>query len=255
MQVLVTNDDGIESPGLSALAEVVRRSGHDVLVAAPSWDSSGSSSSVTGVSSFGEVVWRQVPWVDWPEGSVISVDATPALITLVAIHEKFGIKPDLVVSGINRGANTGRAILHSGTVGAAFTAFQYGCPALAMSLDVVDGLDDPPRPVHWDTAAAVATRVLDWLCDGLPHTVVNCNVPNVPADDLLGIRQGTLDLLGTFQTSITEQSGRSVPTTFAEPDDLPSHTDSSLLEEGFASLTALVPVVADTAVDFKALLD
>ena len=192
-----------------------------------------------------------------PEGSVISVDATPALITLVAIHEKFGIKPDLVVSGINRGANTGRAILHSGTVGAAFTAFQYGCPALAMSLDVVDGLDDPP-----------ATRALGHGCrrshtDGprigyamvFPHTVVNCNVPNVPADDLLGIRQGTLDLLGTFQTSITEQSGRSVPTTFAEPDDLPSHTDSSLLEEGFASLTALVPVVADTAVDFKALLD
>ena len=62
MRVLVTNDDGIESPGLSALAEVVRRDGHGVLVAAPSWDSSGSSSSVTGVSSFGEVVWDQIAW-------------------------------------------------------------------------------------------------------------------------------------------------------------------------------------------------
>jgi 5'-nucleotidase len=252
VRVLVTNDDGIDSPGLSSLAEVVRRSGHDVLVAAPSWDSSGSSSSVTGVSSFGEVVWKQVVWADWPEGSVISVDATPALITLVAIHEKFGTKPDLVVSGINRGANTGRAILHSGTVGAAFTAFQYGCPALAMSLTV---LDDPPESPHWDTAAMVAIRVLDWMCEDLPHTVINCNVPNVPAEKLLGIRQGNLDLLGTFQTSITEQSGRSVPTTFAEPDVARNYTDGALVKDGFASVTALVPVVVDAGVDFKTLFD
>ena len=252
MRVLVTNDDGIESPGLSALAEVVRQSGHDVLVAAPCWDSSGSSSSVTGVSSFGEVVWEQIPWVGWPEGAVISVDATPALITLVAIHEKFGMRPDFVVSGINRGANTGRAILHSGTVGAAFTAFQYGCPALAMSLDV---LDAPPESMHWGTAAMVAKRVLDWICDDLRHAVINCNVPNVPLDGLAGIRQGVLDLLGTFQTSITEQSGRSVPMTVAESDALGNDTDSALLQQRFASVTALLPVVEDAAVNFKALLD
>ncbi len=252
MRVLVTNDDGIESPGLSALAQSVRRAGHDVLVAAPSWDSSGSSSSVTGVSSFGEVMWEQAAWSDWPEGSVISVDATPALITLVAIHEKFGPRPDLVVSGINRGANTGRAILHSGTVGAAFTAFQYGCPALAMSLDVVD---EPPESTHWDTAAMVSERILDWICEELPHTVINCNVPNVPAAELLGMRQGSLDLLGTFQTLITEQSGKSVPTTFAESDVLRNYSDSTLLQEGFASVTALVPVAVDAAIDFKRLLD
>jgi 5'-nucleotidase len=252
VRVLVTNDDGIKSPGLGALAEVVRRAGHDVLVAAPSWDSSGSSSSVTGVSSFGEVVWKKVGWANWPEESVLSVDATPALITLVAMREKFGIKPDLVVSGINRGANTGRAILHSGTVGAAFTAFQHGCPALAMSLDVVDAL---PDSMHWDTAAMVAARVLDWMLDELPHTVINCNVPNLSAERLLGIRQGILDLLGTFQTLLTEQSGGSVRTTFAESDAGPNQTDSVLLEEGFASVTALVPIVADAGVDLKRLLD
>lgn len=93
---------------------------------------------------------------DWPDGAVISVDATPALIALVALHEKFGAKPEMVVSGINRGANTGRAILHSGTVGAAFTASQYGCPALAVSLDVLD-VHDLSESTHWDTAAAVAT--------------------------------------------------------------------------------------------------
>ena len=145
---------------------------------------------------------------------MISVDATPALIALVALHEKFGAKPEMVVSGINRGANTGRAILHSGTVGAAFTASQYGCPALAVSLDVLD-VHDLSESTHWDTAAAVATRVLDWMCEDLPHTVINCNVPNVPGEKLLGIRHGRLDLVGTFQTSITERSGRSVPTTYA----------------------------------------
>lgn len=252
MRVLVTNDDGIESPGLSALADVVRRGGHDVLVAAPCWDSSGSSSSVTGVSSFGEVVWEEIAWSGWPEGAVISVDATPALITLVAIHEKFGARPELVVSGINRGANTGRAILHSGTVGAAFTAFQYGCPALAMSLDVLDASADS---MHWDTAATVAKRVFDWICDDLRPVVINCNVPNVPVDGLAGIRQGVLDLLGTFQTSITEQSGRAVPMTVAESDALGSDSDSALLQQGFASVTALLPVVEDAAVNFKALLD
>ncbi len=251
MRVLVTNDDGIESPGLKTLAEVVRGDGHDVLVAAPSWDSSGSSSSVTGVSNFGELVWQHISWDDWPEESVVSVDATPALITLVAVHEKFGTRPELVVSGINRGANTGRAILHSGTVGAAFTAFQYGCPALAISL----GVPEPPSgTTHWDTAAAVTERVFRWMCEEPQYAVINCNVPNVPVERLAGIRAGALDLLGTFQTSITEQSGGSVPTTFAESDIARIHTDNALLEEGFASVTALLPIVEDTAVSFKTLL-
>jgi 5'-nucleotidase len=252
VRVLVTNDDGVDSPGLKTLAEVVRGDGHDVLVAAPSWDSSGSSSSVTGVSNFGELVWKQIAWADWPEEAVISVDATPALITLVAIHEKFGARPDLVVSGITRGANTGRAILHSGTVGAAFTAFQYRCPALAMSLDVPEA---QPDSVHWDTARVVASRVLRWMCQDLQNAVINCNVPNVPVEELAGIQKGVLDLLGTFQTSMTEQSGRSVPTTFTESDVNRNRTDNALLQQGFASVTALLPVVEDVAVKFHALLD
>jgi hypothetical protein len=118
-----------------------------------------------------------------------------------------------------------------------------------VSLDVVDlsGF------THWDTAGTVASRLLDWMCGDLLHTVINCNVPNLPIEILVGIRRGILDLLGTFQTSITEQSGKSVPTTYAEPEVVESATDSSLLREGFASVTALVPVVADTEVDFKKL--
>jgi 5'-nucleotidase len=207
---------------------------------------------VTGVTSFGDVVWEPRSWEGWPPGAVLSVDATPALITLVAMHEKFGARPGLVVSGINLGANTGRAILHSGTVGAAFTAYQNGCPALAMSLDVVDGRADP---VHWDTAAVVAGRILDWMEGDDRHVVINGNVPNVTVDDLAGIRKGSLDLLGTFQTVMTEQSGRSVRLTVAEDDDPGAETDTALLHRGFVSVTAILPVVEDPAVDLKQLLD
>lgn len=255
MRVLVTNDDGIESPGLRVLAEVVRQRGHDVLVAAPSADRSGTSSSVTGVTrvtSISDVVWEPRPWDGWPPDTVRSVDATPALITLIAVHEQFGPRPDLVVSGINLGANTGRAILHSGTVGAAFTAYQNGCPALAMSLDVVD---DRTGPVHWDTAGAVAGRILDWMGEGDHPVVINANVPNLAVDELAGIRQGTLDLLGTFQAVMTEQSGGTVRVTVAEGDGPGAETDSALLHRGFVSVTALRPVVEDHAVDLKPLLD
>jgi 5'-nucleotidase len=251
LRILVTNDDGIDCPGLGPLAEMARDRGHDVTIAAPCWDSSGSSSSVTGVSSVGEVVSEPRAWPGWDEGSVIAVDATPALISLVALHDKLGPRPDVVLSGINRGANTGRAILHSGTVGAAFTAFQYGCTSLAMSLDV---LDAPAAGMHWETAATVAGRLFDWMCDHPCRAVINCNVPNVPIQDLAGVRQGRLDLMGTFQTSMTEQSGRSVPVTVAEGDGTDDDSDTALLQRGFASVTALIPVVEDRRVDFGSAL-
>jgi 5'-nucleotidase len=231
VRVLITNDDGIDSPGLVALAEVARARGHDVLVAAPCWDSSGASSSVTGVGA---------------------VDATPALIALVAVHERFGPRPDVVLSGINRGANSGRAILHSGTVGAAFTAYQHGCMALAMSLDV--GASDP-ADMHWETSAAVAGQLLDWMVDHPRRMVLNGNVPNLPPEELLGVRHARLDLIGTFQTAMTEDSGATVPMTVAEPDATGADTDTGLLQRGFACVTALIPIVEDTTVDFTGLLD
>jgi 5'-nucleotidase len=238
MRVLVTNDDGIDSPGLRTLAGVVRDRGHDVLV-----------------SSVGDVAWEPRPWDGWPPDTVLSVDATPALITLVAVHEKFGPRPELVVSGINLGANTGRAILHSGTVGAAFTGYQNGCPALAMSLDAVDAVDERTGPLHWDTAGVVAGRILDWMGEDGRPLVINGNVPNRAVDELAGIRQGTLDLLGTFQAVMTEPSGRTVRVTVAEGDGPGADTDSALLHRGFVSVTALRPVVEDDGVDLTPLLD
>jgi len=249
--VLITNDDGIESSGLRSLADMARHRGHEVSVAAPCWDASGASSSVTGVSQFGKVVTEPRTWPGWAEGSILAVDATPALISLYALQEKFGPRPDVVLSGINRGANTGRAILHSGTVGAAFTAFQHGCPALAVSSAVLDMAGS--SEVHWTTASEVAGRIFDWLVDDMRSVVLNCNVPNVPLEDLLGLRVGRLALVGASQTSVTEESGESLSLTLGgEDESIEVESDAALVQRGYACVTALLPVVEDPRLDLTA---
>jgi 5'-nucleotidase len=251
LRVLITNDDGIESPGLRSLADMALLRGHEVLVAAPCWDASGASSSVTGVSNDGTVVSEPRRWPGWSDSSVVAVDATPALIALYALHEKFGPPPDLVLSGINRGANTGRSVLHSGTVGAAFTAFQHNCPAIAVSSAVVDMAST--AEVHWATAAEVAGRVLDWLVDDLRCVVVNCNIPDVPPERLLGTQVGRLAEVGTSQTSLTEASGRSAAVTLGGGDESSEvASDAALVEQGYACVTALRPVVEDPRIDLGA---
>jgi 5'-nucleotidase len=267
LRVLITNDDGITSPGLSVLAEVARSRGHDAFVVAPNWDSSGSSAAVTGVTVGLELVPERQAWPGWPAGAVLAVNATPALIVRLAFQSAFGPAPDVVLSGVNRGANTGRAILHSGTVGAAFTAYHEGRPALATSLgfnDVADG-----QGAHWATAATVAGRLFDWLVSEQRHVALNCNVPNVPLEQLRGIRVGRLAAVGVSQTSLSERSGASLPLTVgagehdvdAMADGLSTPgatagvaTDAALIKAGIASVTAVVPVVEDSSVDLAAAL-
>jgi 5'-nucleotidase len=255
LRVLITNDDGIGSEGLKALAAVAHERGHDAFVAAPNWDSSGASASVAGVTHGRDLAVERRTWPGWAPGAVLSVNATPALICRSALKGAFGPPPDVVLSGINRGANTGRAILHSGTVGAALTAYLGGRPALAVSLAVTDPVDT--HGAHWATAALTAGRFFDWLISEVRHVVLNCNVPNVPAGELRGIRVGRLAPVGTSQASVTEETGRRLPVTVGAPvanvyADGPQAagppappTDMALLEDGYACVTAVVPVVED----------
>ncbi len=253
MRVLLTNDDGIDSPGLRSLADMARMRGHDVLVAAPCWDASGSSASVTGVSQTGEVVAESRDWDGWAKDAVRAVDATPALIVFYALHEKFGSRPDVVLSGINRGANTGRSILHSGTVGAAFTAYQQDCPALAVSSAVLDLAASDP--IHWESAAHFAGLLFDWLIKEQPRAVLNCNVPDLPLEEVLGLRVGGLAHIGAAQTSVTEEKGTPVRVTLGGEDESAEiESDAALLQRGFASVTALRPIIEDSTVDLGGIL-
>ena len=134
MRALITNDDGVDSAGIRALARVAVDAGLDAFVAAPSWDSSGAAASLTAVEHDGRFLLHEVTYDELPEVVVFAVEAAPAFIVRAAATGAFGPPPEIVLSGINRGPNTGHAVLHSGTVGAA--------------LDGVDVRDAGPRRVR-----------------------------------------------------------------------------------------------------------
>jgi 5'-nucleotidase len=132
LQILLTNDDGIESPGLWAAAEALSEIGY-VWVTAPRDQASSTGRSMPR-SSDGLITPRQMV-VNDKEWTVYAVGGTPAQTVQHAVMEIIGRKPDLVVSGINYGLNLGTGITISGTVGAAMEGAAFGVPALAISLD------------------------------------------------------------------------------------------------------------------------
>ena len=126
MRILVTNDDGVDSPGIHALAAALVADGHDVLVVAPTDDRSGSGASIGRLYGGGPPPVTRRVWPELPDLSVHAIDAPPATAVFAACLGAFGDLPDLIASGINPGANTGHLVLHSGTVGATLTAAGYG---------------------------------------------------------------------------------------------------------------------------------
>jgi 5'-nucleotidase len=177
-KILVTNDDGIHSPGIVALAEALEAIG-DVTVVAPAHEMSAASRSLT--------LGRPLR-VDRIDDRHFAVDGTPADCVTLAMNLIFdgGDAPVLVVSGINKGGNLGEDVTYSGTVAGALEASVYGLPGIAVSL---------VQRVNFDFAAAaqfaveLSRRVLD---DGLPQgTVLNVNVPPGPVQGVRVTRQGT----------------------------------------------------------------
>ncbi len=122
MRALVTNDDGIDSVGLAVLARAALAAGLDVAVAAPAEQSSGASAAITAVRREGRTVVRRRELPDLRGVPAWAVDAQPGHIVVPALNGWLDPVQELVLSGVNHGANVGRAILHSGTVGAALTA-------------------------------------------------------------------------------------------------------------------------------------
>jgi 5'-nucleotidase len=237
MRVLVTNDDGIESEGLAVLARAALDAGaSEVVVAAPARDSSGASASLLGAEHDGRLVVDRTDAPGLPDGvDSYAVRAAPALIAFVAAHGGFGPKPDLVLSGVNRGANTGHAVLHSGTVGAALSAATHGIRGLAVSLA-------DARPQHWATAEAYTAHVLRWMVDRpqQPDRVVNLNVPDRPLAEVRGLRRAPLAAFGAVQARVHEVEHGNLMLTYSEhwvsrePD-----TDAGMLLRGWATVTLL----------------
>ncbi len=163
--VLVTNDDGIDAPGLHALARQARARGLPLLVAAPARDMSGASGAIGPVTPKIAIAQRTIEGLP---SSTFAVDAPPALIVIAAMSGAFGPIPTAVLSGVNGGLNLGRAVLHSGTVGAALTGQNLGLPSVAIST-AADG--------DIGLAASVALDVLDRVLAADEVVAANVNVP------------------------------------------------------------------------------
>ena len=203
MKLLVTNDDGIASPGLWSLADALRDAGHEVVVVAPAHERSGSGAAIGYILPGDSVAVSPVERHGW-ETTAWGLDGPPALCVVLALRlGAFGQGFSAVVSGINPGWNTGRGVIHSGTVGAILTGGNGGLPGVAVSIEahtaqvgevgLVPGAEE-----HWGSAAALAAEAVAWLegrpdpPDGDMPTMLNLNVPNRPLDAVRGVRTATL---------------------------------------------------------------
>ncbi len=174
MRVLVSNDDGVDAPGIRILAEGLRAAGHEVYVVAPDRDRSGASNSLT---------------LDLPirlkriDHYTCSIAGTPTDCVHLALTGMLDFEPDIVVSGINNSANLGDDVIYSGTVSAAMEGRFLGLPAVAMSL-----VTHNHEPKHFETAARAAVEIVARLkSDPLPaDTILNVNVPDLAWADVKG---------------------------------------------------------------------
>ncbi|WP_218839791.1 5'/3'-nucleotidase SurE [Streptomyces sp. WZ.A104] len=240
----MTNDDGVHSPGIRALAAAVAATGHEPDVVAPLTDRSGAGSAMDHGS--GRVLSTETLTLPGLPGiPVRGIDGAPALAVLVARLAPPGARPWCVVSGINAGANVGRAVLHSGTVCAALTAATLGMSGLAVSVDSA-------APEHLDTAARVAGLATEWIVAARKRTVLNVNVPDVPFEDLRGVRWGRLAAGGRARLSAHpgEAAGEVRLEADASAAVVDPRTDAGLLAAGYVTVTPLTGIEAvedDTA--------
>jgi 5'-nucleotidase len=238
----VTNDDGIDSPGLAALAGMAVELGHETVVAAPSQEASGTGTSLMAAAANRRVIVESRDLPTLPGVPAYAVAAHPALIALIACHGAFGAEPDIVLSGVNRGPNVGRSVLHSGTVGAAVTAGVYGARAMAVSLDVGQRDVDPVDP-HWAAATTLAADLLQSLADLAPGTILCVNAPNRPAADLPPARWARLATYGRVADRITRAEDGSIAVASLVVDGpLEPGTDAALLADGYPTVTPLVGI-------------
>ncbi len=229
MHIMVTNDDGIHAPGILALAAALRELG-EVTVVAPDRERSAAGHSLTLHSPLRVFELRE----GW-----YAVDGTPTDCVNMGIHSLLPFQPDLVVSGINHGANLGDDVTYSGTVAAAMEATLMGIPAMAVSLATFE------RSANFSDAAAVAVRVATQvLANGLPaDTFLNVNVPNCPTAGLNSpviTRQGKRSFVGKIVDK-TDPRGRKYYWIGSEEPDFNDEegTDFHALNRKHVSITPL----------------
>jgi 5'-nucleotidase len=179
VRILLTNDDGYHAPGMAVLEAIARQISDDIWVCAPAEEQSGAGHSLTlsrpvRIRHHGERRW--------------SCSGTPTDSVMMAIGKLMPQRPDLILSGVNRGANLGDDITYSGTVSAAIEGALAGIPAIALSqVYAREGMGDT---VPFEAAEAWGVKVLKPLLamEMAPRTLINVNFPAIAADKVRGIR-------------------------------------------------------------------
>ena len=237
MRILISNDDGLFSPGIRALAELFRVE-HEVYMAAPDTERSGASHSFTFSSPLRMNEIRLDGLEDVP---AYAISGTPVDCVKIGLAN-LNFTPELVISGINMGANLGTDTFYSGTVSAAMEAALLGIPAIAVSICSF-------RPQHLKTAALAAQRAIPYLSK-CKRSLLNVNVPDLPADAIKGMKLTRL----SKQVYASELIERTDPymrkyywmpserlTTCAPEED----SDERWTREGYVALTPLLTDLTD----------
>jgi 5'-nucleotidase len=228
LKILISNDDGYLAPGLACLAQAFERLAR-VFVVAPDRDRSGASNSLTLDNPV-----RAIP----AENGFIRVNGTPTDCVHLAITGLLEEEPDMVISGINGGANLGDDVIYSGTVAAAVEGRFLGYPAIAVSLV-------GKKPAHYETAARAVEKVVDKLQrDPLPRDIIlNVNVPDLPWEQVAGFQVTRLGFRHKAEPVVRGIDPRGHPiywigTSGPEQDAGPG-TDFHAVRSGFVSITPL----------------
>ncbi len=233
MKILLCNDDGIHASGIAHLHKAISHLG-ELHVCAPATERSAAGHAITIYDPI-----RTMP-VDKPNGfSGIAVDGTPADCVKLAVsflHKDD--PPDLVVSGINLGSNTGISVLYSGTVSAASEAAILGVPAIAFSLCTYQN-------PYWETAAKIAAEIVaKVVANPLPDGVLlNVNIPNLPMNEIKGMKAGEMGRSRFIEKFTEHHDPRGNKYYWLDGDmkllDDNAKTDERLVNEGYVALTPI----------------
>lgn len=247
MNILVTNDDGIESEGIWQLALALREAGlGTVTIVAPLEEHSGAAMSFLYRPTY-EATSAEPPHPRFEGIDAYALASTPVGCVSAGVLGALGLRPDLVVSGVNRGLNTGVSVMLSGTVGAAMAAACWGLPAMAVSLRV-QGAEAP----EWRSAAEAAARLVPALMAEAQREgplVLNVNVPHLGGTPLRGYRQTQLSTFFYGDALVLEgaertERGHSLRYAFDAtrlPRNVDEATDDGAVRAKYVSVTPLRP--------------
>ncbi|EHD14819.1 5'/3'-nucleotidase SurE [Commensalibacter intestini A911] len=232
-RVLLTNDDGFDAPGIKILENIASKIAKEVWIVAPDKDQSGTSQSVS--------IHNPLRAIKKDERH-FAVSGTPADCIVMGLRNLMPHKPDLILSGVNRGSNLGLETIFSGTVGAAMTGCLLGIPSIAFSQNFRDGHD-----LYWETAYHHGPEVLRKLATlpwQQPRTCLNVNFPDCPSDEVKSI-EFTTQGVGYIEdiNVLSKTDTREVPyywLTFDRPikDDL-ANTETQVVNNNSISITPL----------------